>query len=117
MNFLELITDPDLGGTSFEYGRLKEHLTDKGRAELIETRHPAQGNIQPAPGKERELLPEGDRAKASIIIYTPAALLAGQEATKADRIYYGGETYRVALVEAWQQAGNFTKAIAVKESV
>ncbi|SBV95527.1 hypothetical protein KL86DPRO_10883 [uncultured delta proteobacterium] len=114
-DLLDLITDPDLGGCSFRYGRITETVNDKGRAELSEQLLPADGNIQPAPGKEREVLEEGDRQKAAILIFTPANLTAGESKDKADRIYHEGSVYRVSLAEPWQHHAGFTKAIAVLE--
>jgi hypothetical protein len=111
----ELITDPDLGGTTFWYGRAVETVNSKGRSEKAEELLSAEGNIQPAPGKERELLEEGERQKAAILIFTPAGLTAGEDKTKADRVYHDGGVYRVSLAEPWRQHAGFTKAVAVYE--
>jgi hypothetical protein len=115
MDLLDIITDPEMGGCSFQYGRITETVNDKGRAEFAEQKFPAEGNIQPAPGKEREVLEDADRMKASILIFTPAPLTVGEEKEKADRVYHEGSVYRVALAEPWQQHAGFTKAIAVLE--
>lgn len=114
-NLRELLTDPDLGGTHFVYWRAVESVTSKGRAEKSLEPHSADGNIQPAPGKERELLEEGERQKAAILVFTPAALTAGEDKTKADRIVHDGGVYRVSLSESWQGHAGFTKAVAVYE--
>lgn len=115
MDLLELITDPDLGGCRFHYWRSVETVNTKGRSEKTGTLLSAEGNIQPAPGKERELLEEGERQKATILIFTPAALTAGEDTTKADRVHHDGGIYRVSLAEPWQQHAGFTKAVAVYE--
>lgn len=115
LDLLEMITDPDLGGTSFIYGRAIEVVNSKGRSEKTEELHPAEGNIQPAPGKERELLEEGERQKAAILIFTPEKLTSGEDKTKADRVYHDCGVYRVSLAEPWQQHAGFTKAVAVYE--
>ena len=112
---LDVITDPDLGGCEFAYLRVTETVDSKGRSALTGMLQATQGNIQPAPGKERELLPEEDRVKAAILIFTPAELTVGQGATKADRIQYQGNIYRVALAEPWREHAGFTKAVAVLE--
>lgn len=117
MDLLEMITDPDLGGCAFAYGRVTETVNADGRAEFSEERHEAQGNIQPAPGREREVLEEADRLKAAVIIYTPAPLTAGEGRIKADRVYHEGCVYRVTLAEPWQQHAGFTKALAVMEGL
>lgn len=115
IDLIDLVMDPDLGGCIFEYGRITESVNDKGRSVQAEERRRAEGNIQPAPGKERELLEEGDRLKAAIMIFTPAPLTAGEDKTKADRVYHEGGVYRVSLAEPWQSHAGFTKAIAVLE--
>lgn len=110
-----VITDPDMGYIAFTYGRVTETVNSKGRSEVSEALHDAEGNIQPAPGKEREILEEGDRHKAAILIFTPAPLTAGENETKADRVYHEGGVYRVVLAEPWQHYFGFTKAVAVLE--
>jgi hypothetical protein len=110
---LDIITDPDLGGCEFSYGRVTETVDAKGRAAHTETIHSAQGNIQPAPGRERELLPDEDSLKSSILIFTPADLTAGVGDIKADRIFYRNGIYRVVLAELWREHAGFTKALAV----
>lgn len=119
MNLAALVTDPAMGAVPFAYGRITERVTDRGRATFSEQRHEAVGCIQPAPGKEREVLEEADRQKAALLIFTPAPLITGagtgEGAYKADRVYYAGGVYRVALVEPWGSPGAYVKAIAVLE--
>jgi hypothetical protein len=115
MNLVEVITDPDMGYTSFLFWRSEEIVNSKGRSEKTGQFYAAVGNIQPAPGKERELLEEGERQKAAILIFTPSALTAGEDKTKADRVYHDNGVYRVSLAEPWQHHAGFTKAIAVYE--
>lgn len=114
-DLLEIITDPDMGGTRFRRGRVLEIVNDKGRAVQKERILICDGNIQPAPGAEREVLEEADRLKAAILIFTPAPLTVGENKEKADRIYYDGSVYRVSLAEPWQHHAGFTRAIAVYE--
>lgn len=116
LDLREMITDPDMGGCSFTYGRITETVNAKGRGEFSEERHEATGNIQPAPGKEREVLEEADRLKAVILIFTPASLIVGEGNEKADRVYHEGSVYRVTLAEPWQHHAGFTKALAVLEA-
>ncbi len=111
-----LMADPDLGGGEFHYVRLRESISDKGRAEYTEEPHQAWGCIQPAPGRERELLPEGDREKDAIVIHTAAPLTAGGKGEKADRVHHDGAVYRVCLVDNRQRPFGFTKATAVLET-
>ena len=111
----ELTTDPEMGGCKFWYGRVTETVDDKGRALQLERLFQVEGNVQPAPGRERETLAEADRLKATILIYTPAALIAGENQEKADRVYHNKGVYRVVLAEPWQHVAGFTKAVAVYE--
>ena len=115
VDLVSVITDPDMGYTTFWFARSVENVNDKGRSEKISQLHSADGNIQPAPGKERELLEEGERQKAAILIFTPEMLTAGEDKTKADRVYHDGGVYRVSLAEPWQHHAGFTKAVAVYE--
>ena len=115
MDMSKLILEQSLGAVTFTYVRSLETVNDKGRSEKSQITLTAQGNIQPAPGNERELLEEGERQKAAILIFTTEALIAGEDAVKADRVHFNGGVYKVSLVEPWQHHANFTKAIAVYE--
>lgn len=114
-DLIGVIEDAGLGGCEFSYGRVTESVGARGRAEHAEELFAARGNIQPAPGKERELLEDEDRLKDAILIFTSAELTAGRGRVKADRVYWRGAAYRVALVEPWRDQGGFTKALAVLE--
>lgn len=113
-DMVDLVTDPELGAGPFQWVRLTETVNERGRAELASETHDGMGIIQPAPGKELERLPEADRGKDTIEVFTPAALTAGGAGMKPDRILHNGGTYRVSLAEAWPTAG-YTKALAVWE--
>jgi hypothetical protein len=115
IDLLGAIIDPDMGGCAFSYGRIVETVNARGRAEYTEDIIQAVGNIQSAPGKERELLDDADRLKAVILVYAPAPLTAGRGRIKADRIFYQGDAYRVVLAEPWREHAGFTKALAVLE--
>lgn len=113
-DLLAIVTDPDLGAVTFEYLRIAEKVDSKGRAVFSEEKFSAVGNIQPTPGKERELLPEGERDKESIVIFTPAPLRAdSSDGKKADLVLFTKSRYRVLLVENWGYLCAYTKATAV----
>lgn len=112
---LDVIIDPELGGGVYRYGRIIETVNDYGRAAFSERPGTFSGNVQPAPGRERELLPEGDRERASILIFADENLSAGEDESRADRVYYQGDVYRVRLSEPWREHAAFTKAVAVLE--
>jgi hypothetical protein len=56
----------------------------------------AAGNVQPLSGKELLLLPEGERQRQVVKIYTGFALESGDIVTRADGIQYD-----VQAVENW----------------
>jgi hypothetical protein len=66
-------------------------------------------SVQPATGKELQLLPEGARERASVAIYTAGDLRNG------DGVMHEGESYRVLALDPWRAAGAYVKAIAVRE--
>jgi hypothetical protein len=68
---------------------------------------PARASVQPASGRDLQRLPEGDRDREALTVFTSAVLHTG------DRFTYGGEAFEVGHVDRWQ-AGNFHKAIASK---
>lgn len=114
-DLIDVITDPDLGGGLISFSRISETVDEKGRAQHSENFDTALANVQPVQGREREQLPEGDREKEAILIYTPAMLSAGGNELPAHRVYYRTGIYRVSLAEPWLEQGEFTKAIAVLE--
>lgn len=115
LDLLDVLLDPDMGGGTYEYDRIAETMTAAGLPEYSEERGSFDGNIQPAPGKERELLPEEDMLRSAIVIYSPEDLSSGGNGRKADRVWYRGDAYRVALAEPWREHAGYTKALAVLE--
>ena len=118
IDLLEVLLDPDLGGGVYEYERITETVNGFGHPEHAVVRLSFSGNIQPAPGKERELLEEEDRLKAAVQVFSPEQLTAVDGASvKADRIFYRGDAYRVVLAEPWMEHAGYVKALAVLERV
>lgn len=73
------------------------------------------GVIAPASGRQIERLPEGQRDKETIAIYTPTELrTASAGGAPADRITWGGRVYEVLSVKPWSEAGGFVEALAIK---
>lgn len=68
-------------------------------------------SIQPATPTELQRLPEGDRTKAIVAIWTATELRTAVAGGRADRVAYGGATYEVQAVEAWD-FGGYWKALA-----
>jgi hypothetical protein len=81
----------------------------EGAAETLEI----LASVQPATPKELQRLPEGDRTKAVIAIWTTTELRTASSppGAQADRVTYAGSTYEVQAVEAWD-LGGYWKALA-----
>lgn len=111
----DLLQDPDLV-LPFVILRRAEGMV-KGRSVITETPEDATGVVQPAMARELERLPEADRVKSTIAVFTVAPLRVGDEAQgiSADGIVWRGDTYTIAAVEDWTQYG-FYKALAHKEA-
>lgn len=72
--------------------------------------------IQPVRGRDLLRLPEGQRTEEMIAIYTETELQTASApgGGTADVVSYRGKSYQVQTVEAWNELGNFYKAIAAK---
>ncbi len=72
-------------------------------------------NIQPATPKELERLPEGQRTREVIAVWTDTELKTATVpvGSRGDRIAYGGASYEVQAVERWE-LGGYWKALAGK---
>lgn len=99
---------------SFTCLRRVESVNDYGRAEYEETATPMTGAVQPATARELERLPEGERDRETLVIYTRQPLCVGNlaEGTAADCVLYNDARYTVAAVETWP---GYTRALAQKE--
>lgn len=97
-----LLSDPDFCA-AFTVERCAESVDDKGRAQLAATSLPWRGVVLPATPRELERLPEGDRDRETITVYSREPLRVGQrpEGTAADVILWQGQRYEVASVEPW----------------
>jgi hypothetical protein len=73
-------------------------------------------SVQPARGRDLLRLPEGQRTREVIAIFTATALqtAAAPGGATADAITFQGSQYEVQTVEYWFQAGGFYKALALK---
>lgn len=71
--------------------------------------------IVPASGRQLERLPEGQRTKDVIAIYSPTELRTASVAgAPADQVEWSGAQYQVQSVKAWNEAGGFFEALAVR---
>lgn len=100
--------------TTFTVLRITEAVNDHGRAEYAEASMPMTGVVQPATARELDRLPEGERDKETLTIYTRQPLHVGNlpEGTAADCVLYNGARYTVSAVETWP---GYTRALAQRE--
>lgn len=115
-NVRGLMADPDLAWP-FDIVRRTESLV-KGRAVISTQEEHAMGVVQPATPRELERLPEADRVKSTLVVFTASPLFVDDDSSgkAADGIRWQGELYTVSAVENWQDYG-FFKALAQKESL
>jgi len=75
-----------------------------------------EATVQPASGRDMQTLPEGERQKRGIKLYTTTLLkLADQDAKRlADRIAYDSETFEVRHVEEQPRIIPHYKALALR---
>lgn len=73
-------------------------------------------SIQPMSGRERLLLPEGDRSREFVHIWTSSPLQLGdiEKKTRGDSFDWNGKTYFVEKVERW---GNHYRSTASLENI
>lgn len=92
-------------GSTYTVRRYEAGHYDRGRwvAGTSYTDMYIVASIQPLTGKERELLPEGERTKEVIRIYTKYGLRQAmeQQNVKGDRVTYKGRAYEVRRVDTW----------------
>lgn len=112
MDLSVLLTDPDFA-RPFAVIRRTERVDERGRADYAQERFDALGSIQPATPKELERLPEGDRHKETVAVFTATALRAGDEetGTAPDWLERHGALYEVTSLDNWTTEG-FCHALA-----
>ena len=110
------LLDPELGFLHFTVRRLTYRLS-QGTTTVTHTDHPAEGCIHPGTPEMTQLLPEEERHKDLIAIYTSFPLSLGSNPggtawTAADRILYAGNVWKLARLRDWSQF-NYYQALAV----
>jgi hypothetical protein len=70
----------------------------------------------PAGPREIQLLPENERTKEAITVYTLAALCTSDVASsdESDRVTWHGRQYKVIQVEDWVSQTGYARAIATR---
>lgn len=107
-----------LGGGPVTVTRRAAPTTDgHGRAlQGATSTHSITANVQPATGRDLLRLPEGQRTREHIAIWTDGDLRTANEhaGTPADVVTWKGRTYEVQLIEPWSDLGGYVKAVAAK---
>ena len=121
MNVTDAIFDPEMGYTTFTVTRTTYTRSRSGTSSATSTEQ-ASGCIHPGTPEMIQLLPEEERDKQFIAIYTGYALITGApEATSsvfmgADRITWSGQSWRVVRVRDWSTMGYYQAyAVLMKE--
>ena len=110
------LLDPGLGFLSFTVRRLTYRLS-QGATTSTHEDLPAEGCIHPGTPEMAQLLPEEERHKELIAVYTSFPLSMGSNPggvtwTAADRILYDGKVWKLAELRDWSQFGYY-QALAV----
>lgn len=109
----ELLSDPDFCDT-FTVTRDVETVGTNGRATIATTVFPSVvGVVTAGQGSMLKQFPELTRVEGAVMIHTTFELRAETAASKADRIEWRGNDYRVTMVNNWMNFGRgFTTAVA-----
>lgn len=78
---------------------------------------PTAAVVQPSGPKEIEKLPENERTKEAITVFTRNVLFTSDVSTqgKADEILWNGRTYEVRITEDWSAQAQYAKSIATRK--
>ena len=81
-----------------------------------EDRFVIDGSFQPLRQSEQRLLPEGTRVDGAAKIFTGTKLrtVEASESKRADRLWFDGVEYEVAVVDNWAGLGDYYRAVLVR---
>ncbi len=116
MDISSALLDPELGCVSFTVERITYRLS-RGETVPSSRSFSASGCIHPGTPEMAQLLPEEEKTREFIAVYTSAMLSRGENFggttfTAPDRIHYRGQVWRVVRVRKWH-AFNYCQALAV----
>lgn len=114
----ELITDPDFCQTFTIYHRSRTP-GEKGRAETVETAETVVGVIQPVSGDDLDRLPEGDRGKQAITVWTTVPITTGDDERLPDEVEWRGTRYAaIGPLRNWGDWGEgFYRSICIAQEM
>lgn len=122
MDISSAILDPELGCTAFTVERITYTRSRSGTTSRSVTEQ-ALGCIHPGTPEMIQLLPEEEKKEEFIAIYTDYALSTGTpegngaQFVGADRVHWGGRTWRVVRVRDWQMFGYYQAyAVLMRDS-
>ena len=103
------LLDPELGFLSFTVRRLTYRLS-QGTTTITDTDYQAEGCIHPGTPEMAQLLPEEERHKDLIAIYTSFPLSMGNNPggatwTAADRILHDNRVWKLVRLRDWSRFG------------
>lgn len=107
-----LLSQAPMGAVSFDVERPAAGWLRGAPNGAVQT-FAASGVVQPAGEQQLSQLPEGDRLRETIAVYTACVLRAGGADVPADCILWQGARYRVASVRRWADSG-LCQALAVR---
>ena len=101
------LLDPELGFCSFTVRRITYRVA-QGTTTAALSDSPAQGCIHPGTPEMVQLLPEEERHKDFIAVYTSFPLSLGKNPggitwTAADRILYAGKQWKLVRLRDWSR--------------
>lgn len=103
----ELMTDPDFA-REITVQRPTLTVANEGQASYTYETTKMLGIVQPASMREVEMLPEGDRLKDVISVWSACLLKAtNADDAEADIIVVGTHHYRVIKSESWPENGYY----------
>ena len=118
MDITSAILDPELGCTAFTVERITYTRSRSGATSRTVTAQ-ALGCIHPGTPEMVQLLPEEEKERSFIAVYTDYALSTGAHEEfgtssfiGADRIHWNNQTWRVVRVRDWHMFGYY-QALAV----
>ena len=109
----DLMSDPDLGGTTFTRRRPTTAVSTMGEASSSYTDTTMKGIVQPAATADAVLLPEGVRLSDVQAFFTAGDISVGDGKTTLPDVLVdaGGNSYRAIHVQEFGAHG-MTKALA-----
>jgi len=83
----------------------------------VSAQTPTTAVVQPSTPKEMEKLPENERTKEGITLFTRLPLLTSDVASqgKADEVLWSGRRYEVMLTEDWTAQAQYSRSVAVRK--